>query len=298
MDTLAKQVARAQRCLTLSRFLTALAWSWFAALLVAAIAIGVAKLWPLGIDGWVWSAAWIGGTLVVGAVAAAVYSWLRRESRLTAAIEIDRRFGLKERVSSTLALPPAERETAIGQALVNDAVRRVERIDVGSRFKLALGRRNLLPLLPAAAVFGLMFVADKQPEHQANAAQQQIDNKLVQQSTEELRRKLAERRKEANEKGLPDAGDLFKKIEEGVKQITEKDGADKKQALVKLNVIWRSNSNRASEKLAGDDKLQAAAQSVDEGHEGWAGRQAGRRPEKWPLRKGDEGNRQAPRSVG
>jgi hypothetical protein len=255
MDTLAKQVARAQRSLTLSRFLTALAWSWFGSLLVAAIAVGVVKIWPLPIDGWIWSAAWIGATLAVGLLVAATFAWFRRDSRLTAAIEIDRRFGLKERVSSTLALPPSERETPIGQALVSDAVRRVERIDVGSRFKLALSRKNLLPLLPAVVVFGLMFIADKQPEQQAQASQQQQDNKLVQQSTEELRRKLAERRKEANEKGLPDAGDLFKKIEEGVKELAEKNGADKKQALVKLNDLSKQLESRR-EKLAGDDKLR------------------------------------------
>ena len=42
------------------------------------------------------------------------------------AIELDRRFGLKERVSSVLSLQSDELETEAGQALLTDAVRRVE----------------------------------------------------------------------------------------------------------------------------------------------------------------------------
>ena len=50
------------------------------------------------------------------------------------------RFGLKERVSSTLALSPEERESAAGQALVADAVRRVEQIEVSERFGVTFSR--------------------------------------------------------------------------------------------------------------------------------------------------------------
>ncbi|HEV2969952.1 MAG TPA: hypothetical protein VGY55_08175 [Pirellulales bacterium] len=255
MDTLRKQVARARRRLILGRFLAALAWSWTAALFVAAIAIAVAKIWPLGIDGWAWSAGWIGGAVLAGLLSAGLWTWLHRDDSLAAAIEIDHRFGLKERVSSALALPQSELQSDVGQALVNDAIRRIERIDVGSRFHVPLGRRNLVPLLPALLAFSLTFISDRGQEPEANAAIQPPNSQQLQQSAEALRKKLAERQKEAAEQGLKDGGDLFKKIEQGIKDLAKKDGLDQKQALVKLNDFAKELEARR-EKLGGDDKLK------------------------------------------
>ncbi len=47
MDHLHKQVRRARRRLILQSFIGRLTWCWFAALLVAVVAIGVGKIWPL-----------------------------------------------------------------------------------------------------------------------------------------------------------------------------------------------------------------------------------------------------------
>ena len=61
MEKLRQQVARAQRRLILGQFFAALAWCWTAALVVAAIGLAVAKLFPLNVDGRIWAVAWIGG---------------------------------------------------------------------------------------------------------------------------------------------------------------------------------------------------------------------------------------------
>ena len=52
-------------------------------------------------------------------------------------------FGLRERVSSSLSLAQAERETHAGQALVADALHRVNRLDVAQQFPLRLGPAEL-----------------------------------------------------------------------------------------------------------------------------------------------------------
>jgi hypothetical protein len=240
----------------MGQFFATLAWCWFAALLIAALAIGATKIWPLDIDSWVWVAAWIGGSLAAGSVIAAFWTWLRRDDPLTAAIEIDHRFGLKERVSSALALPPADLETEVGQALISDAVRRVERIDVGSRFAIPLGRRNLLPLAPALIAVGLTFVADKGREPEAGAAIQPLAQQQIKPTQIDLlRKKLAEKKKEAAEQGLKDAGELFKRIEEAAHELAKKDSVDRKQALVKLNDLAKELEARR-EKLGADDKLK------------------------------------------
>ena len=65
---------------------------------------------------------------------------LSRRTALDAAIEIDRRFDLRERVASSLSLSEAERDTDAGQALVKDAVRAASRIDVGDKFRVRFSR--------------------------------------------------------------------------------------------------------------------------------------------------------------
>jgi hypothetical protein len=255
MEKLRQQVARARRRLILGQFFAAIAWCWTIAFAIAAIGLAMAKLFPLNIDGRIWMVAWIGGALVVGTLAAAVWTWIGRHDPLFAAIEIDRRFGLKERVSSVLALTPKDLETEAGQALLSDAVRRVERVDIPGRFAVPLSKRNLLPLIPALLVFGLTFLSDKGRPTEAATNTTAKSIAQVHDSAEVLRRKLAQQRKEATEKGLQDAGDLFKKIEEGIKDLASKQGVDRKQALVELNDLAKQLEARKKE-LGGEDKLK------------------------------------------
>src|SRR5688572_29568631 len=98
MDTLRKQVRRAQRRILLQRFLGILCWCWFATLLVAAVGIGVSKYFP---EEFARVADWhsVAGALGSGLLIALAGTFLRRQPALDAAIEVDRRFGLRERVS-------------------------------------------------------------------------------------------------------------------------------------------------------------------------------------------------------
>ena len=66
---------------------------------------------------------------------------ISNRSPLDAAIEIDRRFDLRERIASSLSLSPDEQSSEAGRAVVNDALRAVGRIDVDDKFRVRLGRR-------------------------------------------------------------------------------------------------------------------------------------------------------------
>ena len=200
METLIKQVAQARRRLMLVRFLTALR-CWTASLLAAVVAIGVAKLFPIS-AGPYWAGAWISGAFAAGLLVAGVWTWIVRPNPLLAAIELDHRFALKERVSSALALSPAEQQTEIGQALVSDAVRRVQRLDVPQKFGVPLRRLHALPLVAALLAFGLTFFSDRVSPTAANAnSTTQAEVQQIQQSAEKLARKLAQPRREADEEG-------------------------------------------------------------------------------------------------
>ena len=108
MEELKKQVTRAHRRIVFQKFLSVLAWSLCATFIIALIAIAIPKIWAMGMDSNVWMYSWLGGALGVGLCIALIWAVLSRRGPLDAAIEIDRRFGLKERVSSTFALSEHE----------------------------------------------------------------------------------------------------------------------------------------------------------------------------------------------
>lgn len=253
MDVLKQQVRRARRRLAFQRFLRVLSWCWFAALLVAAVVVAVDKYYPLGLLAWAWPAIAVG----TGVVVAMAWCLFTRRSELEAALEIDRRFGLKERISSTFALQPEQIETPAARALIEDAVKRVERLHVGDQFRVRLGRWAWLPIAPAAIVFLLaVFLNPPVNEQKAGGSVPNLaEKKRIKTSTEVMRRKLIERRKEAREKDLKDAEELFAKLEQGAKQLNKADVTDRKQALVELNDLAKDIEKR-KQQLGGGDKLQ------------------------------------------
>lgn len=253
MDVLKQQVRRARRRLTVQRFLRVLSWCWFAALLAAAVPVVIDKYRPLGLLTWAWPAIALGAGFVV----ALAWCWFTRRSELEAALEIDRRFGLKERISSTFALLPEQVETAAARALIDDAVKRVERLHVGDQFRVRLGRWAWLPIAPAAIVFLLaVFFNPAVNEQKAGGSVPSVaEKKRIKTSAEAMRRKLIERRKDAREKDLKDAEELFAKLEQGAKQLTKADVNDRKQALVELNDLAKDIEKR-KQQLGGGDQLQ------------------------------------------
>ncbi|MEX2561170.1 MAG: hypothetical protein WD403_14710 [Pirellulales bacterium] len=253
MEVLQRQVRRVRRRLTLQRFLGVLSWCWFATLMAAAALIAADKFYPLGVQPWAWVAAAVG----LGAIAALFWTFVTRRSYLEAALEIDRRFGLKERVSSTLALDSAERESPAGRALTDDAVRRVERLHMADQFRLKFNRWALLPLAPAVAAFLVaMFLNPALGDNKAGGSvQSTVQRKQVKNSTTALQRKLIDHRKKAREDGLKDAELLFKKLEQGSKKLAEAKTADRKQAMIKLNDLAKDLEKRR-EQLGGGEKLK------------------------------------------
>ena len=269
MDKLQRQIRRAQARLLLQTFAVKLAWCWFATLLAATLAIAANKLWPF-VDDRAWALGAAAAALVAGLLAAVVWTWARRQSTLEAAVEIDRRFGLKERVSSTLALGPAERETPIGQALVDDACQRIERIDVAQGFGLRLDARALLPVVPAAVAFALaMFVGARMDEPSAQAAK--AESAQIKKSAATLVKRIDEQRKDAAEKGLKDADGMLKQLQEGLKNVAEKGQTDRKQSLVALNELVKDAEKRRQQ-LASHADLKQQLQGLKNLNQGPADR--------------------------
>lgn len=252
MEALQRQVRVARRRLALQRFLAAAPWCLFVTLLAAAAAVTLDKFVPLVGEPW----QWLAGGAVAGLVTALGWTWWRGGSTLEAAIEIDRRFGLKERLSSALSLAPADCNTAAGQALLNDATRRVAALEVGDRFGLKVGRWSWLPALPAgAALLVILLVDPAARQTQASGATAADVQKQLQKSASKLQQKLAERRKQAEQDGLKEAESLLERLERGTKEMSQAAGADRKQTLVKLNDLAKELEKRRDQ-LGGAERLQ------------------------------------------
>ncbi|MFM7844813.1 MAG: hypothetical protein ACKPEY_11360, partial [Planctomycetota bacterium] len=263
MNDILQQVERARRRLNAELFLRVLPWSLCGALLIACVGLAIPKFWPLATTaterGWqIWLASWLGGSVAVALILALAYTWWRRRAVFDAAIEIDRRFGLKERVASSLVLSPEERELPLGQALVADASRRVAGLEIAERFRVAVRWTTMLPIVPLAIAVTLALIANaplpqvKPTKESTAVAQETEQNKKA---IEELKKKLAEQQKKAEAKGLQDAEDLFKKLQEGLDQLQAQDTLERKEALVKMNELSQELEKRRSD-LAGSEQVK------------------------------------------
>jgi hypothetical protein len=257
MDQLRKQVARARRRLVTEQFLTRLIWCLLAALTLTAIAIAVPRV--IAIDGLPekWDNIWLIGGLAGAFVFATGWTILSNRSPLDAAIEIDRRFDLRERIASSLSLSPEEQSSEAGRAVVNDALRAVKRIEVDEKFRVKIGRRALWPLVPAAIVFVLVAFVDYRPAASSIARVEAAkDAEQTKNSLESLRKKMEEQRKKlAEDKNLKAADDLFKQVEQGTKELSQKEKLNPSQAHVKLNDLTRQLEER-KQKLGGENGIK------------------------------------------
>lgn len=285
MEEIKRQVGRAQRRLVLQQFWRVFGWSLFTTLLLAAIGLAIPRLWVIAVDQRAWDWSWIGGGIGVGLIMAAIWTYGIRRTRLDAAIEIDRRFGLKERVSSTLALSSDELGSEIGKALMTDAIRRVERIDVREQFRVSPTWRLVLPLAPAIAIAVLLMLPNAAAKQaQAGTEQTPEIKKQIKVATQKLQERLRESQKKAEELGLQDS-DVLKEVNKELDKLVSKDTADRKDALLKINDLAKEIEKRKQD-LGGADKMRKELDKLKDIAKGPADKMAD------ALKEGDFGKAQ------
>jgi hypothetical protein len=154
---LERQVARVQRRLFLQTLLNVLIGCWSGAFVLAA-AWFLIQPWLLAdpAPGLRWAIA--GGILGVATVSAGVLAALRTPPRIAAALSLDERFGLKERVTTSLTLAPEQVNTPAAQALLADVQERLRQLDVGSRYPVRVSwTAALVPVGAAILAFVALF---------------------------------------------------------------------------------------------------------------------------------------------
>ncbi len=274
MDPITLQVVRARRKLRLQQYFVA-AGRWLAgSMTLAALGAAIPKLWHLSIPTTTWTIAWLGGGLALGLLAPLVRVWWSGASAADAALEIDRRFGLRERVSSYLSLLPTQREAPVGQALGVDARRQLDRVELAEGFPLRVGWAHALPLLPTvAAIILWLGVPDAVPP-QAVAGTTPAASKPKPRviSADQLKRNLAARKKQSPKETLETA-EWIKEIERDANRLAERKDLDARSALTELNNMASELDKRRRE-LGGRDALREQLKSFKEAPSGPADRMA------------------------
>jgi hypothetical protein len=256
MDQLREQISRARRRLVMEQFVGRLVGCLLVALSLATLTIAAPRAFVIEGLPANWDMAWLVGGLAAGFAVATIWTLVSNRSPLDAAMEIDRRFELRERVASSMSLSDEDRESQVGQAVVNDAVRAVRRIEVDEKFPVQLDRRAWWPLVPAAIVFLLVaFVENRAATSGLEGESVAKVDKQIKKAAESLRKKSEEQKKEAEKQDLKEAAGLFKQIEEATKQLEEKKAIDRTKAAVALNDLAKQLDERR-QKLGGEEKLK------------------------------------------
>lgn len=261
METIQAQVRRAWWRLVLQQFLTWLCGAMAAGLGLAALGLAVPRLWLVAVPRPVWDAAWLVGAAAGGLVVALVATGLRRRSRLQAALEIDRRCGLKERVSSVLALRPEERDTPMGQALLMDASRRVERVDVAEAIPVVVPRRGVALAVGALAV--ALVLTQVPPRHERMRASEKTGSQPQAQAAQppvlvaakKLQEQVREAQKRTEELSLEDT-ELLRQVDRELDKLLRQRDLDRKDALLKINDLAQQVESRRQQLASAEQVRQ------------------------------------------
>ncbi len=222
LSTLVRQVARARRRLILGTLLGFLAWFWVAALALSALWFLFQPFLVAAAPDWLrWAV--LGGLTGLATVAAFVLAFARAPSQVSAALALDERFGLRERVTTSLTLGPDEAATPAGRALLDDAHGRLGQVRIPDRFPVRLPWKPAA-LLPGCAAAVVMLALFWNPQL-ARPDTEDVDNPATpaeaKAAIDEQMKKLAS--KPAARKAEPEAkSEDLRKIEAEIEQFTRK----------------------------------------------------------------------------
>jgi hypothetical protein len=253
-----RQVGRVRRRLFMQTLLDALAWGWVVSVVFA---VGWFLAEPyLRPNAYPWLRwAFCGSLALAGTTLAVVLALLKIPSRVAAALALDERFQLKERVTTALMLSEDQSSSPAGQALLADVNARVGSLRVRDRFPLRLPRViALLPVGLLAATLLALFYKPALNSARALTDQPLADNPAERAQVEKALRPL--HKKPVSKAGERPKSEELQRLEAELDRLAQKPHQTKQQArdLVK-DLTNAEDEVRKREKQLADhvDALQA-----------------------------------------
>ncbi len=262
MNQVQSKVRNARRRIMLAKFGQALCVTLFVALIVATVAIALPALRVMPVDFHQWVYSWLGGCSLAAVLAAAVYTAVTAPSLESVASEVDRRFGLRERLSSSLTLDREEQDSDFGMALMADAEKRANQLDVSDRFSLKPSRLGWLPvaIVPVLAIV-LMLVEPMSATSASSAGKSDpLEVQQVKTVASQLKKRLQQQRRKAEAEGLKDAEDLFEKMEADLDKITSRQDMNRKEAMIAMNDLKKQLEERRDQLGSSEQMRRAMSQ--------------------------------------
>jgi hypothetical protein len=213
------------------------------------------------VDPQTWVGGWLAGGLAVGLIANMIRTWVGRPTYSDAAVEIDRRFGLRERLSSALLLTEQDRQHQLAQALVVDANRRAETLEISDKFQWGFQRSILIPIVLGLCSLSFFLIPDRQAAV-VTPTVATLSTTQIKSTTQPLLNQIRKKREAAEKEGLQDAVDIFKKLEGELEKMQKDASLDQKKALAKLNNIKEQLNERRKE-LGNSDALKKNLQNME-----------------------------------
>ena len=186
----------------------------FAGLIVATIAVALPALRVMEIDFQSWIYAWVGGSTLAAMILAALYALITAPSKVVVAEEVDRRFGLRERLSSSVTLDEDERDSDFGAALLSDAEKRADQLAVADRFALKPTKLGWLPISIVPVLAIVLLLAEPMSESSASSTtkSEAVETKQVQTVAKQLKKRIQQQRRKAEAEGLKEATEMYEKM--------------------------------------------------------------------------------------
>lgn len=260
---LVQQLRRVSRRLFLQVILNCLVWCWSAALLAGAVWLFVQPLVlpDLGTSDATWLRWTVGaGILGVATLAAVGLAIWLAPSQLAAALSLDERFGLKERVTTSLTLTPEQAGTPAGQALLADVNQRLGKLDVSGRFPIRLTwSASLVPatagLLAAVAIFW------EPPKSQATVSRK-AEEQLKPVNATEIEKKMRELRKRDANPNEKRKSEELERLEEELAKIANKPRDTKEQLKERMKEMTALEDFMKQREKQMAEKMQSLRQQL------------------------------------
>lgn len=256
IETIVTQVCRR---LFLQDFVTRFPFYLLGCLVLAVVAVVVPKLvywepWSRVATTETWLPAWGSGAVVFAVLLSLLSCWRTKASRLRAAEELDQRFGLQQRVSSSLASSADSADPIFYQALLQDTQQKIEHLQVRDEFPIQSRWSLALPLIPILLLVGSFFVPNIAREVTSESAE------LTEAAREELQQLIKTAKVKKEESTLDaeeemEGAEMVKQAMAEVEKVLAKKESSKREVLVALNDVKKAIQDQ-QEKLGKTDALK------------------------------------------
>lgn len=259
---LKRQIQRVRRRLFMQLCLNRLIIALVVACAVFAAWV-LAKPYALGHSAKPWMDWTVGGlALALATITAVVLALRRMPDHVAAALALDERFQLRERVTTSLTLSDHERVSSAGVALIADVGERIGTLPVGSKFPVRFGWQSML--VPVAAVALALLMIFYEPAIPEVQGKQEKGTPLAAESIKEIEQKKQEflnrpKSTDPNKTERPKSEDI-KRIEAQIEEIlkkpatTDKEIRDRLSELSPLEEQLKQKEKEEADKLAGFDE--------------------------------------------